>query len=71
MTVDIPGHFLYCFFMYHMWTAEPDCVKETLSMKCKILFYGKNKKNVSKYRLLKFLPRVQRVNYLVMGKKAV
>ena len=27
-------------------------------MKCQILFSGKNKKNISKYRLLKILPRV-------------
>ena len=27
-------------------------------MKCRILFSGKNKKNISKYRLLKILPRV-------------
>ena len=27
-------------------------------MKCQILFSGKNKKNISKCRLLKFLPRV-------------
>ena len=27
-------------------------------MKCHILFSGKNKKNISKYRLLKILPRV-------------
>ena len=30
-------------------------------MKCQILFSGKNKKNISKCRLLKFLPRVLRV----------
>ena len=27
-------------------------------MKCQILFSGKNKKNISKCRLLKILPRV-------------
>ena len=27
-------------------------------MKCQILFIGKNKKNISKCRLLKILPRV-------------
>ena len=27
-------------------------------MKCHIMFSGKNKKNISKYRLLKILPRV-------------
>ena len=27
-------------------------------MECHILFSGKNKKNISKYRLLKILPRV-------------
>ena len=30
-------------------------------MKCHILFSGKNKKNISKCRLLKILPRVLRV----------
>ena len=30
-------------------------------MKCKILFSGKNKKNISKCPLLKILPRVLRV----------
>ena len=30
-------------------------------MKCQILFSGKNKKNISNCRLLKFLPRVLRV----------
>ena len=30
-------------------------------MKFQILFSGKNKKNISKCRLLKFLPRVLRV----------
>ena len=32
--------------------------KETICMKCQILFSGKNKKNISKCRLLKILPRV-------------
>ena len=32
-------------------------------MKCQILFSGKNKKNISKCRLLKILPRVLSVNY--------
>ena len=31
-------------------------------MKCQILFTGKNKKNISKCRLLKILPRVLSVN---------
>ena len=31
-------------------------------MKCQILFSGKNKKNISKCRLLKILPRVLSVN---------
>ena len=30
---------------------------ETICMKCQSLFSGKNKKNISKYHLLKFLPR--------------
>ena len=41
-------------------------------MKCQILFSGKNKKNISKCRLLKFLPRVLRVKVIVAkmsGKK--
>ena len=32
-------------------------------MKCHILFSGKNKKNISKYRLLKILPRVLSVKH--------
>ena len=32
-------------------------------MKCQILFSGKNKKNISKCRLLKILPRVLSVKY--------
>ena len=37
-------------------------------MKCQILFSGKNKKNISKCRLLKILPRVLSVKrvYLMM-----
>ena len=36
---------------------------ETICMQCQILFPGKkNKKNISKCRLLKFLPRVLSVN---------
>ena len=31
-------------------------------MKCQILFSGKNEKNISKYCLLKILPRVLSVN---------
>ena len=31
-------------------------------MKCQILFSGKNKKNISKCRLLKILPRVLSLN---------
>ena len=31
-------------------------------MKCQILFSGKNKKNISKCRLLRILPRVLSVN---------
>ena len=34
-------------------------------MKCHILFSGKNKKNISKCRLLKILPRVLSVKVLV------
>ena len=36
-------------------------------MKCHILFSGKNKKNISKYRLLKILPRVLSVNICSYG----
>ena len=32
--------------------------EETICMQCQILFSGKNKKNISKCRLLKILPRV-------------
>ena len=35
-------------------------------MKCQILFSGKNKKNISKCRLLKILPRVLSVNLFSM-----
>ena len=31
-------------------------------MKCQILFPGKNKKDISKYSLLKILPRVPSIN---------
>ena len=34
-------------------------------MKCQILFIGKNKKNISKCRLLKILPRVLSVKAIV------
>ena len=34
-------------------------------MKCQILFSGKNKKNISKCRLLKILPRVLSVKYIL------
>ena len=33
-------------------------------MKCQILFSGKNKKNISKCRLLKILPRVLSVKLI-------
>ena len=36
-------------------------------MKCQILFSGKNKKNISKCRLLKILPRVLSVNYICLS----
>ena len=35
-------------------------------MKCHILFSGKNKKNISKCRLLKILPRVLSVNIMLL-----
>ena len=38
-------------------------------MKCQILFSGKNKKNISKCRLLKILPRVLSVNYYTVPDK--
>ena len=38
-------------------------------MKCQILFSVKNKKNVSKCRLLKILPRVLDVNFNVISVK--
>ena len=37
-------------------------------MKCQILFSGKNKKNISKCRLLKILPRVLSVNINLANK---
>ena len=39
--------------------------KETICMKYQILFSGKNKKNISKWCLLKNLPRVLSVKYLI------
>ena len=36
-------------------------VSKTICMKCQILFSRQNKKNISKYRLLKFLPDMQSV----------
>ena len=39
--------------------------KETICMKCQILFSGKNKKNISKCRLLKILPRVLSVKQVL------
>ena len=36
--------------------------KETICMKCQILFSRKNKKNISNCRLLKFSPCMQSVN---------
>ena len=36
-------------------------------MKCQILFSGKNKKNISKCRLLKILPRVLSVKLMNSG----
>ena len=49
-----------------LWTFSADdklmiFSKETICMKCQILFSGKNKKNISKWCLLKILPRVLRV----------
>ena len=40
-------------------------------MKCQILFSGKNKKNISKCRLLKILPRVLSVNVSKVLKQIV
>ena len=37
-------------------------------MKCQILFSGKNKKNISKCRLLKILPRVLSVKHLISSR---
>ena len=39
-------------------------------MKCQILFSGKNKKNISKCRLLKILPRVLSVKWRTDSKVA-
>ena len=36
-------------------------------MKCQILFSGKNKKNISKCRLLKILPRVLSVKQTLLA----
>ena len=38
-------------------------------MKCQILFSGKNKKNISKCRLLKILPRVLSVKFAFLTVK--
>ena len=40
-------------------------------MKCQILFSGKNKKNISKCRLLKILPRVLSVKTLILLKRLI
>ena len=40
---------------------------ETICMKCQILFSGKNKKNISKCRLLKILPRVLSIGLCLSG----
>ena len=40
-------------------------------MKCQILFSGKNKKNISKCRLLKILPRVLSVKLPVSKERAL
>ena len=37
-------------------------------MKCQILFSMKNKKNISKCRLLKFLPSMQSVNAVITSR---
>ena len=42
--------------------------KETICMKCHILFSGKNKKNISKCRLLKILPRVLSVKEVTLSR---
>ena len=39
---------------------------ETICMECQILFSGKNKKNISKCRLLKILPSMQSVRDMVI-----
>ena len=39
-------------------------LKETVCMKCQILFPGENKKNISKCHLLKILPKVLSIKSL-------
>ena len=46
-------------------TFHANCLLETICMKCQILFSRKNKKNISKCRLLKIFPRVLNVNFRI------
>ena len=39
-------------------------VSEAICMKCERLFSGKNKKNISKCRLLNFLPKMLSGNFI-------
>ena len=55
------------YFSYFSWKigCDTSCKlspQETICMKCQILFSRKDKKNISKCRLLKFLPSIQSVN---------
>ena len=49
---------LMIFFLFFPENRIRHFIKETICMKCHILFSGKNKKNISKCCLLKILPRV-------------
>ena len=70
-------HFeIYFFFIFprkHDLTFHANCLQwrqspmETICMKHQILFSGKNKKKISKYRLLKFLPSVISINIALVN----
>ena len=50
---------IFFFIFFKKTGSDTSCKlspKETISMKCQILFSGKNKKNISKCHLLKILP---------------
>ena len=55
---------LMIFFLFSQETGFDISCKFAICRKCQNLFYGKNKKIISKCCLLKFLPRVLSVKYI-------